>query len=106
MMIKASVFRKVNGLSEDLKVAFNDIDLCLKIRELGYLVVYNPYAKLYHFESKSRGLENTPEKVDRFNREVETFKSRWKKFLDKGDPCYNPNLSLTDKSYALKRFKK
>ena len=106
MMIKTSVFRKVNGLSEDLKVAFNDIDLCLKIRELGYLVVYNPYAELYHFESKSRGLENTPEKVERFNREVETFKSHWKEFLDKGDPCYNPNLSLTDKSYALKRFKK
>lgn len=106
MMVKTSVFKKVHGLSEELKVAFNDVDLCLKIRELGYLVVYNPYAELYHFESKSRGLENTPEKVERFNREVETFKAHWKGFLEKGDPCYNPNLSLTDKAYTLKRINK
>lgn len=106
MMIKTSVFRKVNGLSEDLKVAFNDIDLCLKIRELGYLVVYNPYAELYHFESKSRGLENTPEKVERFNREVDTFKSHWKEFLEKGDPYYNPNLSLLGHAFSLKKISK
>lgn len=104
MMVKTAVFKKVHGLSEELKVAFNDVDLCLKIRELGYLVVYNPYAELYHFESKSRGLENTPEKVERFNKEVDTFKARWKDFLKKGDPYYNPNLSLTDKAYTLKKI--
>ena len=64
-------------MSEDLRVAFNDIDFCMKVRKAGYLVVYNPGAELYHFESKSRGLENTQEKIERFNGEIAQFLARW-----------------------------
>ena len=73
LMTKKSVFETVGGLSTELAVAFNDIDYCMKVRALGKLVVYAPYACLYHYESKSRGLEDTPEKVARFNREVAMF---------------------------------
>ena len=80
MMVKKSAFDAVNGLSEDLAVAFNDIDFCMKLRQAGYLIVYNPYAELYHYESKSRGLEDTPEKVARFNREIATFEKNGRRF--------------------------
>lgn len=102
MMTKKSVFHQVNGLSEELAVAFNDIDYCMKVRELGLLVVYNPYAVLYHYESKSRGLEDTPEKVERFNREVRTFAQRWSRILKEGDPYYNPNLTLRSWNFGLR----
>lgn len=73
MMTKAEVFRQAGGFTEELAVAFNDIDYCMKVRALGKLVVYAPYAVMHHYESKSRGLEDTPEKVARFNREVAVF---------------------------------
>ena len=75
-------------------MAFNDIDFCLKVRALGYLVVYNPYVELYHYESKSRGLEDTPEKLARFHREIEILERRWPDIMKNGDPYYNPNLTL------------
>ncbi len=102
MLVKKSVFDEVGGLNENLAVAFNDIDFCLKVREAGKLVVYNPYAELYHYESKSRGLEDSPEKIERFNKEIETFKTNWKHILEAGDPFYNPNLTLRDTNFALK----
>ena len=102
MMVKKSVFEEVHGLSEDLKVAFNDIDFCMKIRQKGYLIVYNPYAELYHYESKSRGQEDSPEKVERFNGEIETFSKRWPDILKNGDPYYNINLSLMNTPYTIK----
>ena len=86
MMTKRSAFEKVEGLSEELRVAFNDIDYCMKLRRAGYLIVYNPYAELYHFESKSRGLEDTPDKVERFNGEIELFNRKWEKGVRKGRP--------------------
>lgn len=101
MMVKKSVFEEVGGLYESLKVAFNDVDLCMKIRKADYLIVYDPNALFYHYESKSRGLEDTPEKVERFNSEIKTFEDRWNDFLEKGDPYYNPNLSLMGDSYTL-----
>lgn len=104
MMVKRSAFRQVDGLSEELKVAFNDIDFCMKLRKAGYLIVYNPYAELYHYESKSRGLEDTPEKVARFNREIETFAKKWPEILKQGDPYYNPNLTLDSQDFSLKRI--
>ena len=104
MMVKRSAFEQVGGLSEELEVAFNDIDFCLKLREAGYLIVYNPYAELYHYESKSRGLEDTPEKVARFNREIKTFEERWPDILRDGDPFYNPNLTLDSQDFSLKRI--
>lgn len=103
MLVKKSVFDQVNGFNEDLAVAFNDVDFCLKIRKAGYLIVYNPSAKLYHFESKSRGLDDTPEKRKRFIGEIETFESLWKDFLRKGDPCYNPNQTLGYNDFSLRR---
>ena len=102
MMVKASVYREVGGMSTDLKVAFNDIDFCMKVRAAGYLVVYNPQAELYHYESKSRGLENTQEKIERFNSEMARFLDRWGDQVRDGDPYYNPNLTLDKANFSLK----
>ncbi|MEQ3612945.1 glycosyltransferase family 2 protein, partial [Mediterraneibacter gnavus] len=102
MMTKKSVFNEVQGFEEKLAVAFNDVDFCMKVREAGYLVVYNPYAELHHYESKSRGLEDTEEKVQRFQGEIETFKERWGEFLLKGDPYYSPNLTLDKNDFSLR----
>ena len=106
MMSKRSLFDQVGGFSEDLAVAFNDIDYCMKIRSLNKLVVYAPYALFYHYESKSRGLEDTPEKVARFNREIRKFADKWPEILEKGDPYYNPNLTLRKSNFALRDLKK
>lgn len=106
MMSKRSLFDKVGGFSEDLAVAFNDIDYCMKIRSLNKLVVYAPYALFYHYESKSRGLEDTPEKVERFNREIRKFSDKWPEILRDGDPYYNPNLTLRKSNFALRDLKK
>ena len=94
MMVRRSLFDEVGGLDETFKIAFNDVDLCLKLREKGYLVVFTPYAELYHFESKTRGLEDTEEKKARFNDECSRFRKKWKAVLEAGDPYYNPNFSL------------
>lgn len=102
MMVKAAAFREVGGMSTELKVAFNDIDFCMKIRSAGYLIVYNPRAELYHYESKSRGLENTQEKIERFNREMACFLDRWGDQVKAGDPYYNPNLTLDKANFSLK----
>ena len=105
MMSKRSLFDQVGGFSEDLAVAFNDIDYCMKIRSLNKLVVYAPYALFYHYESKSRGLEDTPEKVERFNREIKKFSEKWPDILRDGDPYYNPNLTLRKSNFALRDLK-
>lgn len=104
MMVKRKAFDEVDGLTEELAVAFNDIDFCLKLRKAGYLIVYNPYAELYHYESKSRGLEDTPEKKARFNEEIAKFEKRWPDILKNGDPYYNPNLTLESQDFSLKRI--
>lgn len=102
MMVKAGAYRQVNGFEEKLTVAFNDVDFCLRLREAGYLVVYDPYARLTHFESKSRGAENTKQKVRRFQSEIEYIRTRWTDILRKGDPYYNKNLSVSKWNYSLK----
>lgn len=102
LMVKRKVFKEVNGLEEKLKVAFNDVDFCLKVREKGYLVVFDPYVLLYHYESKSRGAENTLEKLTRFESEIEYMEKKWAKILKNGDPYYNPNFSLEPHGYKLK----
>jgi len=86
LMMRREVFEEVGGLREALAVAFNDIDLCMKVRAHGYRVVYDAYSTWHHYESKSRGLEDTPEKVMRFNGEIATFASHWDAILKKGDP--------------------
>ena len=106
MMTRASLFRERGGFTEELAVAFNDIDYCMKVRNAGKLVVYNPYSVMYHYESKSRGLEDTPEKVARFNREIAIFARRWPDILKNGDPYYNPNLTLRKSNFALRDLQK
>ncbi len=105
-LTKKAVFEEVGGFSEELAVAFNDIDYCMKVRQTGRLVVYDPYASLHHYESKSRGLEDTPEKVERFNREIAVFMKKWPEILEKGDPYYNPNLTLRKSNFALRDLMK
>ena len=102
MMMPAKVYREVGGLDEGFEVAFNDVDLCMRIRAKNYLIVFTPYAELYHYESKSRGLEDTEEKQIRFKGEVDRFMERWEDQLEKGDPYYNPNLSLTHEDFSFK----
>lgn len=102
MMAKAEDFRAVGGFDEGFQVAFNDIDLCMKIRAAGKKVVFTPYAELYHYESKSRGLEDTPEKQFRFDKEVKRFEEKWGEQLKEGDPYYSPNLSKTEGDCSLK----
>ena len=102
VMVKKEVFEIVGGFDSKLAVAFNDIDFCLKVRKAGYLIVYNPYAELYHYESKSRGQEDTEEKIRRFQREIEIFHEKWYDFLLKGDPYYNPNLTLAETNFGLR----
>ena len=101
-MVKRSAFEEVGGLTEELAVAFNDIDFCMKLRQAGYLIVYNPYAELYHYESKSRGLEDTEEKQKRFMGEFNRFRERYADFLEKGDPYYSCNLTLSKEDFSYR----
>ena len=102
MMIPKKVWDEVQGLDESFEVAFNDTDLCMRIRDKQYLIVWTPFAELYHFESKSRGVEDTPEKKQRFASEKERFKERWKKEMAAGDPYLNPNYDLSKDDYSAK----
>ncbi len=93
-MTKAELFKDLNGFNEqDLAVAFNDVDFCLRLREKNLLIVYTPYAELYHYESLTRGSDLSPENIERFKREIEYTESRWREMIC-CDPYYNPNLSL------------
>lgn len=112
LVIKKSIYMEVGGLNAThLKVAFNDVDFCLKLLKKGYKNIWTPYAELYHHESLSRGREDSKEKKDRFNREVKYFKKKWKHYIYK-DNAYSPNLTLdySDFSYAwpprVKKFSK
>ena len=102
LMTKKSIFKEVDGFDVNFSHAFNDVDYCLKIREKGYLIVYTPYAELYHHESLSRGYEDTPEKQARFRKEIELFQRKWKDVLTKGDPYYNPNLTLEREDFSIR----
>ncbi|CED70295.1 putative glycosyl transferase, family 2 [Aliivibrio wodanis] len=100
LLVRKSVFDEVTGLNEkDLTVAFNDVDFCLKVQAAGYRNLWTPYAELYHYESISRGAEDNPEKVARFNKEADYMKDTWKTDK-KADPCYSPNLSLDREDFS------
>lgn len=102
LMVRKEVYHEVSGLEEELSVAFNDVDFCLKLLEKGYYNVVLNNIGLYHHESKSRGVEDTPEKLKRFQSEIDYMHKHWKKYIDL-DPYYNPNLSLkSDDSYQVK----
>ena len=102
MIVKRSVFRRTGGFDEELAVAFNDVDLCLKIRRENYLVVYDPFAEGIHHESVSRGDEYTKDRALRYRKEAERIREKWPAYYEKGDPYYNPNFSLDRWDYVLK----
>jgi GT2 family glycosyltransferase len=101
LMIRRSVYDQVGGLNENLGVAFNDVDFCLKVREAGYRNIYLPHVALYHFESKSRGYETTPEQIRRFQSEIEIMERRWH-CSSAVDPCYSPNLTLDQENFGIR----
>lgn len=101
MLIKKTVYDQVQGLSEEFKVALNDVDFCLKVRNTGKLVVFNAFSLWYHYESKSRGYEDTPEKKQRFEGEVRLFQERWHDVLEAGDPYYNKNFPVALGPFVL-----
>lgn len=101
LLTKREVFEEINGFDERFAVAFNDVDLCMKIREKGYLIAFAPDAELYHYESKSRGLDSTPDKKDRFESEIHLFHEKWEKQLKAGDPYYNPHFSLDREDFTV-----
>jgi GT2 family glycosyltransferase len=102
LLVKKEVFLEVGGFDEELfKIAYNDVDLCLKMRQAGYLITYTPYAKLYHYESKSRGLDTEPEKLERFIQEIKNYQNKWGKIYKDGDPYFNPNLLPTSEKIML-----
>ena len=94
LMCSKQVYQSVGGFdAKEFGVACNDVDFCLRLMEAGFRNIYTPYARAYHVESASRGYEDTPEKKDRFNRELTRFRTRHQEILASGDPYYNCNLS-------------
>ena len=102
LMVKKELYDKVGGLDESFAVSLNDVDLCLKLRHLGLLNVFTPFAELYHFESVSRGLDDKGEKAKRYDEESARFREKWKEDLEAGDPYYNINFSLDRSDFSLK----
>lgn len=103
LFCRRELYEKVGYMDEELfKVAFNDVDFCLKLLENGYRNVYIPYVELYHYESKTRGYEYSEEKEQRFEKEASNFKEKWKDFLEKGDPYYNKNFTRETCNYDIK----
>jgi GT2 family glycosyltransferase len=102
LLVRKQIYQEVGGLNEEnLTVAFNDVDFCLKVRDAGYQNVYTPYAELYHYESKSRGIEDTPEKMARFGSEVRYVMNRWEEEL-KRDPFYSENFNLDRPDFTFR----
>lgn len=101
MMVDRRCFEACGGFDESFRVAGNDVDLCLKIRSLDKLIVYNAFALWHHYESKSRGYEDNLDKVKRFEEEIEHFREKWKPVIDAGDPFYNKNFKIEDGPFIL-----
>lgn len=104
LMVKKALYEEVGGLDESFAISLNDVDFCLKLREKGLLNVFTPFCELFHFESTSRGLDDQGEKAERYNKESERFREKWKAVLEAGDPYYNPNFSLDKSDFSLKTF--
>ena len=102
LMVKKKLYEEAGGLDEGFAVSLNDVDFCLKLRQLGYLNVFTPFAELYHYESVSRGLDTDGEKAARYNEESARFREKWKAQLEAGDPYYNPNFSLDKSDFSLR----
>ena len=100
-MVDRKLFDRVGGLNEDLAVAYNDVDFCLRLKKLGYTNMITPYAELYHHESKTRGLDNCPEKSIRLENEMKIFNSIWGYPIE--DPYYSINFSKERGDFNLAR---
>lgn len=101
-MVKKDIYKEVLGLDEEnFAVAYNDVDFCLKVRELGLLVCLTPFAELYHHESVTRGYEDSPEKKARFEKETNNLRTKWAKIFENGDPYYNINLTKDRDNYSI-----
>lgn len=101
LLVERKKFQEVQGFEEELAVDFNDVDFCMKLRKCGYENIFTPYAQMYHYESKSRGLNQTKEKMERVEREYSYFKIKWRRELLRRDPYYNPNLTLEDDDFFI-----
>ena len=102
LMMRRELFLKAGGFDEELAVTFNDVDLCLRLRRDGLRILEAPDARLFHYESVSRGAEDSPEKLARFHSEIRHFVKKWEKELAAGDPFYNPNLTLTGRTFSCR----
>ena len=102
LLVKKALYEEAGGLDESFAVSLNDVDFCLKLRKLGYLNVFTPFAEAYHYESASRGSDMTGEAAARYNDESARFRERWKEQLEAGDPYYNPNFSLDKSDFSLR----
>lgn len=102
LMMKKSLYEELGGLDEKLAVALNDVDLCIRAWKTGRVNVFTPFAELYHYESVSRGTDQSGANAERYEKECELFRERWKELLEKGDPYYNPNFSLDRSDFSLK----
>ena len=102
LMVKRELYLAAGGLDEGFAVSLNDVDFCLKLRGMGLLNVFTPFAELFHYESASRGADDTGDRARRYAQESERFREKWKKELEAGDPYYNPNFSLDRSDYSLK----
>jgi GT2 family glycosyltransferase len=103
MMVRRKVFEEIGLFEPEFYASYNDIDLCIKIRKAGYLIVWTPYAEAYHLESRSRGYNLTKTRKRRLVQEMTLFKTRWKEELSKGDPYYNCNFSLENANYTINK---
>ncbi|MEI3140028.1 MAG: glycosyltransferase family 2 protein [Lachnospiraceae bacterium] len=103
MLVDRRAFEQIGGFTEKLGVAYNDIDLCMKLRKAGWTILYDPAAQMYHYESQTRGFEMNTEKAERVKREAEYFCQTWKEELHRGDPFYNASLTLEKSDFSLKR---
>lgn len=102
LMVKKSLYEEAGGLDEGFAVSLNDVDFCLKLRQMGLLNVWTPFAELFHYESVSRGKDDAGEKAERYERESERFREKWKAQLEAGDPYYNPNFTLDKSDFSLR----
>ncbi len=100
MVLRKEVFQQAGGMDEKLAVAFNDVDLCLRVQRQGYRNLFTPHAELFHLESATRGYDDSPEQLEIFRQESEHMKERWGRALQE-DPCYNPNLSVVSENVGL-----
>ena len=101
MMVSKALYEELGGLDESFTVALNDVDFCLRVREMGLLNIFTPFAELYHYESKSRGSDKKDERALRYQQESDRFRVKWADALAKGDPYYNPNFSLDHSDFTV-----